>query len=161
MWKLGLRPRYSFSGNICFKFSAFCLCSAGYTGWRNRFLESMPGPLKRLQIRAQVPDQRVFPLNVLLNEQKGGGIPLPLLPTLRLHNYSIRSGQFFLSLRSDKFSPKKTIHASCQYHAIKKLYYVMLWAILIFIAYLYFVQYTACVVIYLIHILYNIQYILT
>jgi hypothetical protein len=28
IWKLGLRPRYSFSGNICFKFSAFCLCSA-------------------------------------------------------------------------------------------------------------------------------------
>ncbi len=27
MWKLGLRPRYSFSRNICFKFSAFCLCS--------------------------------------------------------------------------------------------------------------------------------------
>ncbi len=27
MWKFGLRPRYSFSGNICFKFSAFCLCS--------------------------------------------------------------------------------------------------------------------------------------
>jgi hypothetical protein len=27
MWKLGLRPRYSFSGNICFKFPAFCLCS--------------------------------------------------------------------------------------------------------------------------------------
>jgi hypothetical protein len=26
-WKLGLRPRYSFSGIICFKFSAFCLCS--------------------------------------------------------------------------------------------------------------------------------------
>jgi hypothetical protein len=24
---LGLRPRYSFSGNICFKYSAFCLCS--------------------------------------------------------------------------------------------------------------------------------------
>ncbi len=29
MWKLGLRPRYSFSGNICFKFSTFCLCSCG------------------------------------------------------------------------------------------------------------------------------------
>ncbi len=28
MWKLGLRPRYSFSGNICFKISVFCLCSA-------------------------------------------------------------------------------------------------------------------------------------
>ncbi len=30
MWKLGLRPRYSFSGNICFTFSAFCLCSVEY-----------------------------------------------------------------------------------------------------------------------------------
>ncbi len=28
-WKLGLRPRYSFSGNICFKFSAFCLAVYG------------------------------------------------------------------------------------------------------------------------------------
>jgi hypothetical protein len=27
MWKLGLRPQTSFSGNICFKFSAFFLCS--------------------------------------------------------------------------------------------------------------------------------------
>jgi hypothetical protein len=31
MWKLELRPRYSFSGNICFKFSAFCLCSVSKT----------------------------------------------------------------------------------------------------------------------------------
>ncbi len=28
MWKLGLRPWYSFSGNICFEISVFCLCSA-------------------------------------------------------------------------------------------------------------------------------------
>ncbi len=28
MWKLGLSPRYSFSGKICFKISVFCLCSA-------------------------------------------------------------------------------------------------------------------------------------
>ena len=28
MWKLGLRPRSSFSGNICFEFAVLCLCSA-------------------------------------------------------------------------------------------------------------------------------------
>ncbi len=28
MWKLGLRPRYTFSGNICFEISVICLCSA-------------------------------------------------------------------------------------------------------------------------------------
>jgi hypothetical protein len=28
MWKLGLRPCNSFSGNICFEFSVLCLCSA-------------------------------------------------------------------------------------------------------------------------------------
>ncbi len=28
MWKLGLRPRYSFSGNICFEISVLCLSSA-------------------------------------------------------------------------------------------------------------------------------------
>ncbi len=28
MWISGLRPRYSFSGSICFKFSVLCLCSA-------------------------------------------------------------------------------------------------------------------------------------
>ncbi len=27
MWKLGLRPSNSFSGNICFEFSELCLCS--------------------------------------------------------------------------------------------------------------------------------------
>ncbi len=42
MWKLELRPRYSFSGNICFKFSALCLCSARsipvwpWGGWEGR-----------------------------------------------------------------------------------------------------------------------------
>jgi hypothetical protein len=36
MWKLGLMPRYSFSGNICFRFSAFFLCSAYYELIRSR-----------------------------------------------------------------------------------------------------------------------------
>jgi hypothetical protein len=31
MWKLGLRLRYSFSGNICFEFLAFFLCSVQCT----------------------------------------------------------------------------------------------------------------------------------
>ncbi len=32
MWKLGLRPRYSFSWNIWFKISVFCLCSVVIMG---------------------------------------------------------------------------------------------------------------------------------
>ncbi len=35
MWKLGLRPRYSFSGNICFEFSGFCLWSVLYNPQSN------------------------------------------------------------------------------------------------------------------------------
>ncbi len=31
MWKLGLRPRYSYSGNICFEISVICLCSVAGT----------------------------------------------------------------------------------------------------------------------------------
>ncbi len=30
IWKLGLIPRYSFSGNICFNILVFCLCSVLY-----------------------------------------------------------------------------------------------------------------------------------
>ncbi len=40
MWTLGLRPRYSFSGNICFKFSAFFLCSVGYKNRKENFAET-------------------------------------------------------------------------------------------------------------------------
>ncbi len=41
-WKLGLRPRYSFSGNICFKISVFCLCSAVSTIVLHVYLEAVP-----------------------------------------------------------------------------------------------------------------------
>ncbi len=34
MWKLGLRPQNSFSGNICFKISVFCLCSVATDAYR-------------------------------------------------------------------------------------------------------------------------------
>jgi hypothetical protein len=30
MWKLGLRPHNSFSGNICFEFSVLCLCTVNF-----------------------------------------------------------------------------------------------------------------------------------
>jgi hypothetical protein len=41
MWKSGLRPRYSFSWNICFKFSAFCLCSVQYVKPMNNLRQSL------------------------------------------------------------------------------------------------------------------------
>ncbi len=36
MWKLGLRPRYSFSGNICLEIPVFCLCSVWDTQMKVR-----------------------------------------------------------------------------------------------------------------------------
>ncbi len=50
MWKLGLRPRYSFPGNICFKISVFCLCSVDHSEtlhhqskvvWRFKILQKL------------------------------------------------------------------------------------------------------------------------
>ncbi len=35
--EIGLRPRYSFSGNICFKFLAFSLCSVFLIWWSNAY----------------------------------------------------------------------------------------------------------------------------
>ncbi len=36
MWKLGLWPRNSFSGNICFQFSVLVLCSVPQSSYRNQ-----------------------------------------------------------------------------------------------------------------------------
>ncbi len=51
MWKLGLRPRCSFSGNICFEISVFCLCSVVVCGglasaekWKLVPAASLPHP---------------------------------------------------------------------------------------------------------------------
>ncbi len=42
MWKLRLRPRSSFSGNICFEFAVLCLCSAEWIFLKNgQLLHSM------------------------------------------------------------------------------------------------------------------------
>ncbi len=55
MWKLGLRPRYSFSGNICFEISVFCLCSVVAGGGGVKTTENKIGLvayhcLQRLQV---------------------------------------------------------------------------------------------------------------
>ncbi len=49
MWKLGLRPRYSFSGNICFKFLAFCLCSVVYWSSNNIIVLRVSKSLRKPQ----------------------------------------------------------------------------------------------------------------
>ncbi len=51
MWKLGLRPRYSFSGNICFKFSAFCLCSMVFC---SMFVCTLYFPAQIISLRKQI-----------------------------------------------------------------------------------------------------------
>ncbi len=56
MWKLGLRPRYSFSANMCFEISVFCLCSVYQLKQRYIFrgqlskAESLGMPFKKLQV---------------------------------------------------------------------------------------------------------------
>ncbi len=64
MWKLGLRPRYSFSGNICFKSSAFCLCSSVGTfrwlyraRWNNKGLARSAGLAGSINLGLKRPTQ--------------------------------------------------------------------------------------------------------
>jgi hypothetical protein len=50
MWKLGLRPRYSFSGNICFEISVFCLRSVGSGLGRDEVMsESVQVGIRRVE----------------------------------------------------------------------------------------------------------------
>ncbi len=90
MWKLGLRPRYSFSGNICFKFLAFCHCSAHRWVVRHHGLENYDTvqtswhtvAAKKLRIRAfQRSWQQCCTANTQCQifpekEMRGGNIPI-------------------------------------------------------------------------------------
>ncbi len=51
MWKLGLSPRYSFSGNICFEISVFCLCSVYITVFPTLWLWT--GSSKQIRVTSQ------------------------------------------------------------------------------------------------------------
>ncbi len=59
MWKLGLRPRYSFSGNICFKFSAFFLCSVtSFPARSQKSISFIKNPLSKIHITFKGTVQR-------------------------------------------------------------------------------------------------------
>ncbi len=47
IWKLGLRPRYSFSRNICFEIQVFCLCSVCKVYYIKKQLLGLPRYKKR------------------------------------------------------------------------------------------------------------------
>jgi hypothetical protein len=71
MWKLGLRPRYSFSGNICFKFSAFCLCSAP----TKRIVAFNAGPFRPLAERNYIyTDKKENQIFLICKEIQNGAV---------------------------------------------------------------------------------------
>ncbi len=59
MWKLGLRPRYSFPGNICFKFSAFCLCSVWQIRNFLRYASPQIANLQDFMINLQIENLQI------------------------------------------------------------------------------------------------------
>ncbi len=47
-WKLGLRPRYSFSGNICFELSVLCLCCVRFVRILNGMILFLVGETRSM-----------------------------------------------------------------------------------------------------------------
>ncbi len=69
MRKLGLRLRSSFSGNICFKFLALCLCSAVSP------ISPPPPPPQLKPISGVIPCQKIQNLNIKETCNAPAGLP--------------------------------------------------------------------------------------
>jgi hypothetical protein len=65
MWKLGLMPRNSFSGNICFEFSVLSLCNAQDIGFRFKTFENLP-LISTATPYSSIPATKILPATVLL-----------------------------------------------------------------------------------------------
>jgi hypothetical protein len=64
MWKFGLWPRNSFSGNICFEFSVLVLCSEAFAN----FAYSERQRRSFLPLHGEEDTKAVFVLNVSLTQ---------------------------------------------------------------------------------------------
>ncbi len=104
MWKLGLRPRYSFSGNICFKFSAFCLCSGSSPFKRNAELTELAFYYSETNKHTKMMEE--INMTGLLVELPIGWLGL-CRPTFRLTLYSHTNTVTFPPWQS--FSPPASI----------------------------------------------------
>jgi hypothetical protein len=113
MWRLGLRPRYSFSGNICFEISVFCLCSVVDKVW----LHHSPIPVGRRWVIS--PRSTFFYLPSLRVEEGGGRVStlctvLFLFTTCRPYYLDL----YFLVLHNKKYfyvqtHPKMFLSCNC------------------------------------------------
>jgi hypothetical protein len=123
MWKLGLRPRYSFSGNICFEISVFCLCSAAGEGKIYNLFYTVLSHCVRPALLLTVPKVvynifRQILIQVLLKNGVGAGCPAvagllrPRGQAQLLHGLlsaSARTGQSSLTRRGCRKNYKESV----------------------------------------------------